>query len=195
MAQCDVQNAQKNSAKAALDVATTAYIQCLPLVDKQTIALESAKPDLERSLNEAKQIDYMSRFLLKQLERETATDATLGSIQQIGAESLDTMNKEIDELRANIRLERRIFLDSDPQKGTAIAGMYFTNIPDNQVLIAFLTTFGAFWLFLGILVIRGLLPSPGRYLEYLGTRERYSLVGGTWLGVAILTFLGFYTFT
>jgi hypothetical protein len=195
MALCDVQNAQKNSAKAALDVATTAYTQCLPLAERQNMAIESAKPALEKSLNEARQIEYMSSFLLKQLARETDADKTLGTIREVGEESLDTMNKEIDELKANIRLERRIFLDSDPQKGTAVAGLYFTNVPDNQVLISFLATFGVFWLMLGILILRGLLPSPGGYLEYLGTRERYSLVGGSWLGIAVLTYIGLYTFT
>lgn len=195
MAQCDVQNAQKNSAKAALDVATTAYTQCLPLAERQNMAIETAKPALEKSLNEARQIEYMSSFLLKQLGRETDSDKTLGNIQQVAQESLDSMNKEVDELKANIRLERRIFLDSDPQKGTAIAGLYFTDAPDNQVLIAFLVTFGSFWLLLGGLILGGFIRGPGGYFEKLLVNERYSLVGGTWLGIAVLTYIGLYTFT
>ena len=193
MPDCDVPNAQKNSAKAALDTATSAYIQCLPLAERQSNALSTAKPELEKSLNEAKQIEYMSRFLLKQLSRET--DTTLGTIQEVGQNSLDTMNKEIDELKADIRRERRIFLDSDPQKGTAIMGLYFTDIPDNQVLIAFLVTFGAFWLLLGGLIIGGLIRGPGDYFEKLPVNSRYSLVGGTWVGVALLTYIGLYSFT
>ena len=192
---CDVQNAQKNSAKAALDVATSAYVQCLPLADRQNMALASSRPALEQSLNEARQIDYMSQFLLKQMSREIDKGYTLGTIQEVGQESLDSMNKEIEELKANIRLERRIFLDSDPQKGTAIAGLYFTDIPDNQVLIAFLTTFGAFWLLLGVMILGRFVSGPDGYFDRLLMTERYSLVGGTWLGVAILTYIGFYTFT
>jgi hypothetical protein len=195
MAQCDVQNAQKNSAKSALDVATSAYIQCLPLADRQNLAIQNARPALEQSLNEAKQIEYMSTFLLRQMERHADSNTTLGAIQGVGQESLDTMNREIEDLKANIRLERRKFLDSDPQKGTAIAGIYFLDTPDNQVLLAFVLTFGAFWLVLGGLILGQFVSGPGGYFERLLTRERYSLVGGTWLGVAVLTYIGLYTFT
>jgi hypothetical protein len=61
------------------------------------------------------------------------------------------------------------------------------------VLIAFLTTFGAFLLFAGLLVIMDLVPID--YVRKLTMSERYTIVGTGWVTSVVMMYVGFFSFT
>lgn len=198
--QCEVKRIQQNSAQAVIDQATQAfnqakqdYLSCLGPQEQGAALLENAKPAMDTLGKEAETILYMERFILGQLKREAANDATLGVLSESANEEADKIRKEIDELKSEIRTERRKFLDSDPSKTTAVAGLYFTRQPDNQVLIAFLSCFGAFLLFTGLLVLMNHVPLAA--LQALSSGERLKLVAVSWIAAILLAYIGFFSFT
>jgi hypothetical protein len=90
-------------------------------------------------------------------------------------------------------------LDADPSAPTSVAGLYYTKEPDNQLLIAFMSCFGAFLVLASVLIFMRAIPIP--FLMALdnngmdGIRERVSIVGPAWLVIIAVTYYCFYVFT
>jgi hypothetical protein len=139
-------------------------------------------------------ITFMERFILKQLKREISGGETVTTLLESARREADSLRTGIDDLNVTIRKERRLFLDANPSVSPAVGGLYFTQEPDNQVLIAFVSCFGAFLLFTGVLVLMNHLPIP--YIQdRLTTTNRIQLVIGSWILACILAYVGLYIFT
>ena len=197
---CEVKRIQQNSAQSMVDQATAAYTKskadymaCLGPQEQGNAAIEDAKPIMYKFAKEVETIAYMETVILRQLQRESTAGQTLTTLAEAAQEEEDRIQKEIERLRSDIRTEKRRFLDSNPSVSTAVAGLYFTQEPDNQVLIAFLSCFGAFLLFVGLLVIMNHVPIL--YFQALTSNQRIKIVGMTWVLAVVLTYLGFFIFT
>ena len=197
---CEVKRIQQNSAQALIDQAQQAYTQaksdylsCLGPQAQGSALLEDAKPAMDKISTEAETIMYMERFILDQLRREANNDKTLSILTTAANEEGDKIRKEIDHLRAEIRTEKRRFMDSSPSATTAVAGFYFTKQPDNQVLIAFLSCFGAFLLFAGLLVLMNHIPLYA--LQVMSMGDRVKFVVTAWVAAIVLMYVGFFAFT
>ena len=198
---CDVKKIQKNSAEAVVDHATqafnqakTEYIACLSPQEQAAAHIGDAQPAMIAINNEAQQIIFMQNFILKQLKREIAGGETVSTLMESAQLESDALRRKIEELNATIRTDRRLFLDASPSASTAVGGLYFTQEPDNQVLIAFLSCFGAFLLFTGILVLMNHVPIA--YIQdRLTSAGRFQAVITVWILACILTYIGFYVFT
>lgn len=192
MAQCD------DSARAAYNVqirtgeeAKKRNFDCLPPSERTAELLNQARPEMDRMEQEAASIQYMETFLQKQMSRELGTGTAQANT--VVSDELDRLRGEIDRLQTEIRTESRRFTDAHPGPTAPIPGLPFTSQPDNQVLIAFLTTFGSFLLFGGLLVIMDLVPVD--YVRKLTTSERYTIVGTGWVTSVIMMYVGFFSLT
>jgi hypothetical protein len=198
---CERLNIKKNTLiqsreKLDSDIAQTSsdYLQtCLPPDQQAAARLDTVSPAMRDAETEATQLFFMNEFLLGLLQKETGTEQTLIDLAIIAEADMTKLQTQIEDLKSQIRMKRRVFLDSSPQKSPAIAGLYFTKVPDNQVLIAFLSTFGAFLLFIGLLVILNRIP--GDYFERLQPRERYTSVAIFWGASIVIMYAGMYMFT
>jgi hypothetical protein len=203
MADCKVNSVTFNQTKSDLQTAQEkvreskgAYMSCLLDKDKKAysaIAMVEAKPDMDRMTAEARTIDTMSQFMLKQLGRETGTNKSLGVLADLAKETSAKLESEIDDLKSSIRLERRRFLDASPSVSPAVGGLYFTQEPDNRAIIIFIACFGSFLLIAGLLVIYGYIP-----VDQFGNStftQRMIVVGAFWLAAVYYTYIGFFTFT
>lgn len=201
LSDCERLNIKKNTlmqSREKLDsdiaAANTEYLAtCLPPNEQAAARLQAMSPAMKSAEGEAEQLVFMNEFLIGLLAKETGSDATLAGLGGIADTEVQKLQERIDELKATIRTKRRIFLDSEPQKSPAVAGLYFTKVPDNQVLIGLLSTYGAFWLFVGLLVIFNQLPIP--YFIGMVPRERYTTVTMMWIGAAILLYAALIAFT
>jgi len=198
--QCEVKRIQQNSAQAVVDQATTAYSQaktdylsCLGPEASSSAALAGIKPTIDKIQKEVDGIVFMERFIMSQLKRELNTDQRLSTLSDSVHQESENIQTEIDSLKTEIRTERRRFLDASPSVSPAVNGLYFTTQPDNKVLIAFISCFGAFLLFAGLLVLTNHLP--GTYLDAMSMDERVKVVGTAWVLAIVLSYLGFFTFT
>jgi hypothetical protein len=201
LSDCERLNIKKNTLiqsreKLDSDIAQTSsdYLQtCLPPDQQGAARLETVSPAVRSAESEAEQLFFMNEFLLGLLAKETGTEQTLIDLAGIAEGEMEKLQKKSDELKSQIRTKRRIFLDSSPQKSPAVGGLYFTKVPDNQVLIAFLSTFGAFLLFVGLLIILNQIPI--QYFLGMVTRERYTTVATMWVAGFIIMYVGMYLFT
>ena len=201
LSDCERLNIKKNTLiqsreKLDSDIAQTSseYLQtCLPPDQQGAARLETVSPAILSAESEAEQLFFMNEFLLGLLVKETGTEQTLIDLAGIADGEMEKLQKKNDELKSQIRTKRRIFLDSSPQKSPAIAGLYFTKVPDNQALIAFLSTFGAFLLFIGLLIILNHIPI--QYFLGMVPRERYTTVATLWVAGFIIMYVGMYLFT
>ena len=199
---CDPQMSNYNqadadlaTAKEKLRQAKSAYYSCpkLEASKKGAMVMADAKPEIDRIQKEAETVETMSQFILKQLGRETGANASLGILTDLASETADKLKAEIEEVKSTIRTERRRFLDSDPSVTTAVGGLWFTQQPDNQMIIIFLSCFGSFLLIAGLLVIYGYLP-----LDLVANADfnmRLVVVGVFWALSLFITYIGFFTFT
>jgi hypothetical protein len=197
---CEVKRIQLNSAQSAVDQATIArdtakkdYVSCLPTGDQGQMALADAQPALDKMVKEAEEIAYMHQFVLGQLEREAGSQGTLQTLGEVAQAESTRMQEEIDRLKSEIRTERRRFLDANPSVSPASGSLYFTKVPDNQLLIAFLSCFGGFLLFAGLLII--LNHVPVYYFTAMTMGDRIKLVGAVWVAAFVMMYIGFYAFT
>lgn len=203
MAECSVNSVTFNQTKSDLQTAQEkvreskgAYMSCLLDKDKKAysaIALTEAKPDMDRMTAEARTIDTMSQFILKQLGRETGTNKSISVLSDLAKETSVKLEAEIDELKSSIRLERRRFLDASPSASTAVGGLYFTQEPDNRAIIIFIACFESFLLVTGLLILYGLVP-----VDLYGNTtfaQRLTVVVSGWIVSLVLMYVGFFTFT
>lgn len=129
------------------------------------------------------QLTTLSNLLINSPTVDTSSiDATVKELQN-----------EIEAVKADIRKERRVFMDSDVSVSPAVGGLYFTKVPDNQILIAFLSCFGAFLLFVGLLIIFNKIPVD--YFQGLTMPNRLMTVGLVWCMSLIFTYIAFFAFT
>jgi hypothetical protein len=192
MAQCD------ESARASYNVqirtgeeAKKRQFDCLPPSERTAELLNQAKPEMDRMEQEAASIEYMETFIQKQLVREMG-DSSDNVIPIVTAER-DRLSAEIERLQSEIRTESRRFTDACPGPTAPIPGLPFTGQADNQVLIAFLTTFGTFLLLCGLLVLMDLVPLS--YFQLMTTSERYTIVATGWITAIVMMYVGFFSFT
>jgi hypothetical protein len=194
MSQCEVKRIQQNSAHAAYEQAKAEYMSCLPADDRAQAATKNAEPELNKVRTEADQLLFMGNFLLRQLTKETGSEETMTHLTSLAEGEVEKKQTEIEALKAKIRKEKRRFLDSGPQVSPAVAGLYFTKVPDNQVLIAFLSGFGAFWFFAGLLLLFNQIPGI-YYFQAMTMKERIKIVSTVWISVFLFTYIGFFVFT
>lgn len=170
-----------------------AYMTCLPEKERGAIALKDAASDVNRMTADARTIDTMSQFILKQLGRETGTMASIGVLKDLATDTSAKLESEIDDLKSSIRLERRRFLDASPSASTAVAGLHFTQEPDNRLIIIFLSCFGSFLLLGGLIVLYGFVPVY--FITNASFTQRLITVLSTWLFALFAMYIGFFTFT
>jgi hypothetical protein len=184
---------QMNTAEYAVEQARAAYIASLPVPEQANFHLEQAAPAMTAAKREAQQLENTCGFVLELMKRETSGSGSLQSLEQMTEKQLQDLNDEIERLKGQIRVERRQFLDAQPSVSPAVGGLYFTQVPDNQLLIALLSTLGALLVFVSVGLYLGLLPID--YLLRTSVSERLTLIAVLW-GVAVLaTYMGLYTFT
>ncbi len=195
MNETEVKRVQLNSARSAYESAQEAYISSLD--PSQQAAARSQEPDIKQLYSDAEATALVSEVLLNSLQNTVTHHSvpaqTADMIKSMASENTDRLQKEIDTTKAAIRVEKRRFLDSGPQVSPATMGLYFTAVPDNQVLITFLICYGSFWLFLGIMLLTNQIPLP--YISGMTSTDRIKLVGGSWLLIILVTYLGFFMFT
>jgi hypothetical protein len=190
---CAAQGALRNSAKAALDEAHNKYMSCLPLEKRQEEAIRQGSDQISLVSSEADQLDFMTSLLLKQLAGEIGSDSSIKTMKDLASTASADLQKQMEDIKRDIRLEKRIFLDSEPQKKISVGGLYFTKVPDNQVLIAFLSCFGTFLLCAGLLVLFNKIP--WLYFKSMTMNNRVFIVSTTWISVLILMYVCFFVFT
>ena len=201
-----LKNMLQNSAKTVLDKAQDDYakavadnLACQGPSAQGAAALASAKSDMTAIQRDVDVLTKIQNAVLKQLGREAKGSRVLSSMSDIAGDETIKAEKEIEELRSEIRKERRRFLDADPSAPTSVMGLYYTREPDNQVLIAFMVCFGLFLLFVSLLILFRAIPlqfftALDQYGK-IGYNERLGLIGGI-VGLSILvTYIFFFTFT
>lgn len=184
---------QMNSAEYAAEQARAAYIASLPVPEQADYYVANAQPKMEAASREGRQLEATGHFVLGLLERETGSAGSLDTVHAMTEQEVSDMEAEIERLKQQIRMERRQFLDAQPSVSPAVGGLYFTRVPDNQVLIALLSTVGALLVFLSVGIFLGLLPI--QYLLGTSTRERVYIIAGLWATTILMGYLGLYTFT
>ena len=184
---------QLNTAKAAYEVAKQEFEQCQPPEQRTAARLGEMKDAIGKYESEAAQLFFMDEFLLGALDKEAGNNDTIVNLGAIAEQQMQAIQNEIDELKSEIRKERRRFLDSGPQKSPAVAGLYFTKVPDNQVLIGLLVSLGAFLVAVSACILLGIVPI--NYLTRAEDGERWKIIGVLWITTIILTYMGLFIFT
>lgn len=184
---------QLNTAKAAYEVAKQEFEQCQPPDQRTAARLDEMKEALGKCETEAAQLFFMDEFLLNTLDKEAGNNATIVNLGALAEQQMQSIQNEIDELKSEIRKERRRFLDSGPQKSPAVAGLYFTKVPDNQVLIGLLSSLGFFLVAVSACILMGIVPIE--YLRRAGDGERWKVIGALWITTLVLTYMGLFIFT
>lgn len=182
-----------NSADYAAEQARAAYIASLPVPDQANFYVTQAQPKMEEASREARQLEATGHFVLGLLARETGSAGSLDAAHGMAQEEVLGLEEEVEHLKEQIRMERRLFLDSQPSVSPAVGGLYFTRVPDNQVLIALMATLGFFLLFVSVGLYFGLFPIP--FLEATSVRERLMVIVGLWSVSVVVGYVGLYTFT
>jgi len=191
--ECIAEMATSNKARTEATRLQEEYLKCLGPKARGEAQLAIAKPAMDKADQNAQAIAYMEDFVLKQLKKEVANEQTMSVLSESVSQESERIQAEIDELKTEIRTEKRRFLDASPSTTTAINGLYFTMQPDNQLLIAFLSCIGAFLLFMSLILMLNLVPIY--YFEALSSTQRLQIVGLSWTLTAVVTYIGFFIFT
>ena len=190
--------AQETAAKSAMQSDIHAKNELISNKNKEIDDLKSMTRTLSAGQAmaynaEATQLTYMSDFLNKQMSESSQNAATLDTVSGTIEDEYKHLNKEIESIRADIRKEKRIFLDSDVSTSPAVGVLYFTLVTDNQILIAFMSCMGAFLLFCSALILLNKIPLY--YFESLTYPNRIVTVAILWSTAIIFTYLFFFAFT
>jgi hypothetical protein len=195
MNETEVRRIQLNSARAAFETAQNDYISSLD----PNAALEerASQPEPTSLMAEAEATFTVSHVFLKSLQdtltHHSVPTQTATLIETLAEDNTQALKKEIDDVKGQIRIEKRKFLDSAPQTSTAFGPFFYTGVPDNQVLWTFLICYGSFWLFLGIMLLTNQIPLP--YIAGMSSGDRVKLVGISWVLIVIVTYFAFFMFT
>lgn len=168
------------------------YLTCLGTEAVGAQAVADASGDAALYRGEAAQLKHMGDFIVRQLQREKGGGA-LGELSDIAQAEINRKQAEIEELKSEIRKERRRFLDAEPNRSPAVLGLYFTQTPDNQVLIGFLSAFGAFLVLAATAVVLG--RTPFAFLNATTDAERTKLAAGIVVVPAVVAYVLIYMFT
>lgn len=197
---CEVKRIAMNSTKHDRQQADLAfmsarkdYLACEGPAAVGAAAIADVSGDMNRVLAEGTQIQHMNEFLLRQMQQSLNAQMAIGGLVGLAQEHNDKTTAEIARLQSEIRTARRRFLDADPSASPAVAGMYFTKVPDNKVLIAFLVCYGAFLLFTSALILMNQIPLY--VFTSMSGGDRIKIVGGIWLVGLLLGYVGFFMFT
>ena len=195
MNETEVKRVQLNSARAAYQQAQMDYISSVD--PDERLAIRSQEPDTQQILADASANIIVSELMLSSLQRtldfHSVPAQTASLLESLASDNTDDLRKEIEDTKAQIRLEKRKFLDSNPQTTTSFGGIYFTGVPDNQALWTFLICYGSFWFFLGLMLLANQIPLP--YISGMSSGDRLKLVGISWLLIVLVTYLAFFMFT
>jgi hypothetical protein len=181
------------AAKASFDQTRTTYINSLQPEERSRMLLKEIEPVAERLDKEAKELAYINTFIMKQMGQGLGSSDTLASLNDMATGEIDSVKKEIDELKSQIRLERRRFLDAGPNVSPAVGGLYYTKVPDNQLLIALLSVMGILLAIVSALIIMNHLPFA--YFQAMTMSERVKLTGVIWVAGIVAVLVGLWTFT
>ena len=181
------------AAKASFEQTRTAYITSLQPVDRSRMLLKEIEPVVERLDKEANELAYINTFIMKQMGQGLGSSDTLASLNDMATGEIESMQKEIDGIKSQIRLERRRFLDAGPNVSPAVGGLYYTKVPDNQVLIALLSVTGILLAIVSALIIMNHLPFA--YFQAMTMSERVKLTGVIWVAGIVAILVGLWTFT
>lgn len=193
MDQSSLLRIQMNSAESNAEQARTAYISSLPVAEQASYFMDTVGPRIDTASREAQQLQQIDRFVLSVLERETGSIGSLDSVKEMTDKEISKMEEEIEHLKTQIRMERRLFLDAQPSVSPSVAGTYFLQVPDNRLLLAFMITTAIFLSLISIGIFLGLFPIPR--LEATTVRERIFLIAGLWSATILIVYLGLYSFT
>lgn len=181
------------AAKASFDQTRTAYITSLKPEERSRMLLKEIEPVAERLDKEANELAYINTFIMKQMGQGLGSSNTLASLNDMAMDEIDSVKKEIDELKSQIRLERRRFLDAGPNVSPAVGGLYYTKVPDNQLLIALLLVTAILLAIVSALIIMNHLPIA--YFQAMTMSERLKLSGVIWVAGIVAVLVGLWTFT
>jgi hypothetical protein len=184
---------QLNTTKAAYDIAKQEFEQCQPPDQRAASRLGAMKEDLGKYETEAAQLYFMDEFLLGTLDKEAGNNDTVVNLGAIAERQMQAIQDEIDGLKSEIRKERRRFLDSGPQKSPSVAGLYYTKVPDNQVLIGLLSSLGVFLIAISACILLDVVPIE--YLKRQTPSDRWVTIGTLWLTTLVVTYIGLFIFT
>jgi hypothetical protein len=188
---CD--SAPVNAARTALDTETAKYLNCLPDPSaKAAAASNTVTGQVSAYAMEVDQLNYMSRFLINH-NRNDPNGTKFQELKVLIQDSINDLQEQQEVVRAEIRKGQRVFTDSNIQTSPAIGGLYFTKVPDNQILIAFMTCLGAFLLFGGLLIIFDMLPIY--YFQAMIPSQRWTTVALIWAVALIFSYIFLFTFT
>jgi hypothetical protein len=197
---CEVKRIQVNSAQQALDIAQqgrdqarTDYLACLGPQEQGNAAIQDAQPEIDRLAAESKELFSMNEVVLQLLGRESQVQNTIVDLARYTQQEGQSLQNEIDELKVAIRTERRKFLDGAPSVSPAVGGLYYTQTPDNKLLIAFLSCLGAFLLFVSVAILMNMVPLD--YVLKLTSGERIKIIGLLWVVALGASWGGLYLFT
>jgi hypothetical protein len=153
--------------------------------------LEDESARLGRLKDEAEALWRMDVTMLTVLEREGAgpTEEVAGIV----AGQASSVQGQIDDVKSQIRRERRLFLDASPSASPAVGGVYFTRTPDNQVLILFIVGYCGFLAALSALILLRVIPIP--YFEAFTMADRIKTVAILWGAGLLLAYVGLFVFT
>ena len=174
-------------------IARQSYEECIPASQRSAERLQTAQDRIDKYNTEAEQLLFMNAFLLQTLEKEAGNMSTLNDLGGIVKGTISDLQAEIDNLKSQIRTARRRFMDSGPQVSPAVGGLYFTRVPDNQVLIGLLSTLGVLLIAVSACILLGF--SPIGYMERTSITERLITVASIWVGTLLLTYMALFIFT
>lgn len=194
-------NSSVDAAKNTFQASKLAYQSCLADRDRPTLVSQligETEADRVSIRDQSITIDTMSSFILKQLRRESGVDGGLNALNNLAEETSTGLESQIDQLKSSIRTERRRFLDASPSESTGIGGLlFFTQEPDNNLIIIFLGCLGALLVAMTLIIVNNQLPLAMLQNSAPGSAgsQNYMLVAAMWIGTIVLTLVGFFTFT
>ena len=177
--------------RISLNQARSDYQSCLSPDARTQARMDDETSRLGRLSDEADALWRMDATMLTVLERELngPTEEAAGILGGQAA----TVQGQIDDVKAQIRRERRLFLDAQPSVSPAVGGVYFTRTPDNQVLILFIVGYCGFLAAISALILLGAVPIP--FFQAFTMGERVKTVAMLWGAGLLLAYVGLYVFT
>ncbi len=182
---CEAKQISLNQAKRDLE-------SCLTPEARTQMRLDNESARLGRLQDEADALWRMDVTVLTVLDREHNSGGGEGASELV-RDQVSTVQKQIDDAKAKIRLERRLFLDASPSVSPAVGGLYFTRTPDNQLLILFIVGYCGFLAALSALLLLGAIP--GQYFAAFTMGDRVKTVVILWIAGLLLGYLGLFVFT
>lgn len=177
--------------RISLNQARSDFQSCLAPDARTQARLDDESSRLGRLEDEADSLWRIDVTMLTVLDREIngPTEEVVGIIGGQAA----SVQSQIDDTKAQIRRERRLFLDASPSASPAVGGVYFTRTPDNQVLILFIVGFCGFLAAVSAMILLGVVPIP--YFDAFTMGERVKTVGMLWGAGLLLAYVGLFVFT